>query len=225
MKKMKYVFAFVLAAVLCVQTHTALAATEFSDGVYTLIKTEYNNVLITDCNLTEEKVTVPEFVLGYPVAGIGGYAFFSNSYVKEVTLPPAVVSIGEYAFANNEGLEYVTIPRWCETIADNAFWNSPNVIIRCYYGSPAYDYASEYGIARELSDGVPFGDTNADEIISISDVTSIQRHIAQLETLDGIYLKAADVDDDGIVNIVDATAVQKFIAELDVPYPIGEIMK
>ena len=76
-------------------------------------------MLITDCNLTDEKIEVPEFVLGYPIAGIGSYAFFSNSYVKDVSLPPAVISIGEYAFANNEGLEYVAIPRWCYTIANN----------------------------------------------------------------------------------------------------------
>ena len=225
MKYFRIIFAAVLTAVLCLQAQPAFAETEYSDGVYTIIKTEYNNVLITDCNLTDEKIEVPEFVLGYPVAGIGSYAFFSNSYVKDVSLPPAVISIGEYAFANNEGLEYVTIPRWCYTIANNAFWNSPNVTIRCYFDSPAYAYAEENEISTELLDGVLLGDSNADKHVSISDVTAIQRHIAELETLEGIYLKAADVNSDGIADINDATTIQMFLAEYEVNYPIGEIMK
>lgn len=225
MKKLKYVLAVIISAVLCLQMQTALAVTEFSDGVYTVAKTEYNNVLITDCNLTDEKIEVPEFVLGYPVAGIGNYAFFSNSYVKEVTLPAAVISIGDYAFANNEGLQYVTIPRWCDSIADTAFWNSPNVTIRCWYGTAAYYYAVENNISCELLDGTVLGDANNDGVINISDVTAIQRHVAEMQQLDGIRFTAADVNQDGKVEIADATAMQMYFAEYDLLYPIGEKLK
>ncbi len=222
MKYFRIIFAAVLTAVLCLQEQPAFAEAEYSDGVYTIIKTEYNNVLITDCNLTDEKIEVPEFVLGYPIAGIGDYAFFSNSYVKEVTLPSAVISIGEYSFANNSGLESVTIPRWCDNIADNAFWNSPNVTIRCWYNSKAFAYATEKGIACELLDKTTLGDADGDGIISISDATTVQRHLAELELLDGIYLLAADVNQDGVSDISDATTLQMYLADYPLQYPIGE---
>ena len=66
------------------------------------------------------------------------------------------------------------------------------------------------------------GDANGDGHITIGDVTAIQRHIAELEPLTGIYLLAADVDQNGIIDIQDATTLQKFIAEFELPYPIGE---
>lgn len=222
MKYFKFIFAIIISAVLSLQIQTVFAETEFSDGVYTIVKTEYNNVLITDCNLTDEKIEVPEFVLGYPVAGIGNYAFFSNRYVREVTLPPAVISVGEYAFADNEGLEYVTIPYWCDNIADNAFWNSPNVTIRCWYNSKAFKYAAERGMACELLDKTTLGDADGDGIISISDATTVQRHLAELELLDGIYLLAADVNQDGVIDISDATTLQMYLADYPLQYPIGE---
>ncbi len=225
MKKIKFVLAIIITAALCLQTQTALAATEFSDGVYSIVKTDKNNALITDCNLTDEKIEVPEFVLGYPVAGIGDYAFFSNSYVKEITVPPAVVSIGEYSFANNSGLESVTIPRWCDSIADTAFWNSNNVTIKCWFNSKAFTYAGQNGIACELLDKTTLGDANNDGKININDVTAIQRHLAGLDILEGISLLTADVNHGGSVDIADATTIQMYLAVYSLHYPIGERLK
>ena len=222
MKKLKFLFVIGIILTLSLQTATAFASTSFSDGVYTFVKTENNNALITDCNLTQKTIEVPGSVLGYPVEGIGGYAFFSNSYIREVTLPPAVISIGEYAFAGNEALESVTIPRWCETIADNAFWNSPNVIIKCLYDSKAFTYAAEKGIACELLDGINLGDANGDGSIDINDVTVLQRYVAELENLDGIRFLAADINCDEDVDISDATEIQSYLAEFEIQYPIGQ---
>ena len=215
MKKIKIIIAVIVSAILCLQTQTAFAVTEYSDGVYTFAKTEHGSALITDCALTEETVSIPEFVLGYPVTGIGDYAFFSNSYVKEVTLPPGAASIGEYAFAGNNDLEYVTIPRWCDNIAENAFWHSPNVTIKCFYDSGAYEFAAEKGINCELLDIVP-GDADNDGTISINDVTAIQCHLAGIEELTGIGALNADTDGSGAVDINDATHLQRYLAEFDV---------
>ena len=127
--------------------------------------------------------------------------------------------------AEDPDLQFVTLPRSCETIADNAFWHSPNVTIRCYYDSAAYHYAEEKGIDTELMDDILLGDANADNHVNISDVTKLQRHMAELETISGVYLKASDVNADGYVNIDDATAIQRFLAEFDNPYPIGKKLK
>ena len=55
-----------------------------------------------------------------------------------------------------------------------------------------------------------------------NDVTMIQSYLAELTTLEGIYLHAADANQDGIVDISDATAIQMYIAEYELPYPIGQ---
>ena len=66
------------------------------------------------------------------------------------------------------------------------------------------------------------GDATLDGIVNVKDVTAIQRHIAQLESLTGTALLAADVNGDGDVTIADATALQQYLAEYNVSYPIGQ---
>lgn len=222
MRKQRILSLILLVAVLWLTQIPAAAATQYSDGVYTFERTDYDTAIITDCNLTEEKIEVPELVLGYPVVGIGDYAFFSNSYVQEVTLPSAVTAIGAYAFADNEGLVSVTIPLRCESIAENAFWNCPNVTFRCRYDSAAHLFAKENHIPCVFTDDVKLGNTNGDRDINITDATVIQRHAAGLEYLDGIRLLAADVNRDGQADITDATALQKYLAGYEVPSPIGQ---
>lgn len=222
MKIFKIIITVVLSSVLILQMQTAFAATYFSDGVYTFEKTESETAVIVDCNLTEKNIEIPGDVLGYPVVGIGNYAFFNNSYIESVVLPDSVTSIGNYAFAKNSGLKSVTIPNNCESIADNAFFNSPNVVINCWYGSAAEIYAVEHRMPFVFLDNAVLGDVNGDGCISIGDVTTIQRHVAGMETLEGLRLLAADINSDGVIDVNDATALQMYVAGFDSPYQIGE---
>ena len=222
MKKTLLFLLIVFVTAILTVNSTAYAATEFSDGFYTFTVTENDTAVVTDCNLTEETIKVPGDILGYPVVGIGDYAFFGNSYIKNFELPVRLLSIGEFAFANNTGLESVTIHDMVQSIAENAFRNSPNVTIRCDYGSAAYNYAIDNNITCALLDSINLGDANNDGVITITDVTAIQRHIAELDTLEGISLLAADIDSDGAIEIDDATALQMYIAGFESPYPIGE---
>ena len=75
-----------------------------------------------------------------------------------------------------------------------------------------------------LRDGVKLSDVNGDNNVNINDVTMIQRHLAELESVEGIYLYAADVNRDGAVDVADATALQMYLAGYDMPDPIGEIL-
>lgn len=68
------------------------------------------------------------------------------------------------------------------------------------------------------------GDVDGDGDVNINDVTVIQRHLAELEQLEGIYFHAADTNQDGTVDISDATTLQMYLAEYVIPYPIGEVM-
>lgn len=65
------------------------------------------------------------------------------------------------------------------------------------------------------------GDADGNGYVSISDVTAIQRHLAQFEDLSKVDLLAADVDGNGL-DISDATKLQRYIAEFDDPCRIGE---
>lgn len=60
------------------------------------------------------------------------------------------------------------------------------------------------------------GDLNSDGIITITDVTIMQRFIAEI-SVDYINDTVADINHDGIVSITDATLLQKYLADYDVP--------
>ena len=59
------------------------------------------------------------------------------------------------------------------------------------------------------------GDTNRDGIVSIGDVTAIQRHLAELAVFNDEQLAVADTNGDGEINISDATHLQMYLAEYD----------
>ena len=60
------------------------------------------------------------------------------------------------------------------------------------------------------------GDANLDRYVDIRDVTAIQRHLAELETLDDKNLALSDTNGDGEIDIADATHLQMYLAEYDV---------
>ena len=66
------------------------------------------------------------------------------------------------------------------------------------------------------------GDANGDGIISIGDVTTIQRTIAELEPATDDMLVRAKVLGESELSIDDATAIQMYLAEYDDPYSIGK---
>ena len=178
---------------------------------------------------------------------VGSYGFYNCTNLQSVNLGPYVTELYRGVFRGCTSLESVelsdnlteipyesfygctslgeiTIGRNITLIQENAFRGCPNLVIRCYYDSYAYQFALDHSIPYILLDGVLLGDTNADENIDVADVTQIQKFLAELAELDGIYLHAADANQDGTVDIADATALQMYIAEYDLPYPIGEVM-
>lgn len=64
-------------------------------------------------------------------------------------------------------------------------------------------------------DDLLIGDTNGDGIISIGDVTEIQKYLAELVPFTDKQLALADTNGDGSVAIDDATHLQKYLAEID----------
>lgn len=70
------------------------------------------------------------------------------------------------------------------------------------------------------------GDANLDGVVNIKDATLIQKHIAEIATIDQKAVDLADVDANGSVNVKDATLIQKFVAgivtEFPAKNPVGE---
>lgn len=143
--------------------------------------------------------------------------------LETVYLPANLESIDNLAFANCEKLYDVYLPSSVTYISDSAFMNTYPTL-HVYYNSYAHRYAVDNNILYELLDGVRLGDVNGDGSIDVNDVTMIQKHIAGLTVLDGIYLYSADTNLDTDVDIIDATVTQKHIAGYELAYPVGEII-
>ncbi len=65
------------------------------------------------------------------------------------------------------------------------------------------------------------GDADLSGVVNIKDASAIQKHLASLESITGLALKAANVDNSTAVNVKDASLIQKYVAGIDNPYKIG----
>ena len=66
------------------------------------------------------------------------------------------------------------------------------------------------------------GDADADDEVTVTDVTVIQRKLAFME-VEEFRSQAADVDKSGEVDISDATWIQRFLAQQGNPNKIDEL--
>lgn len=157
------------------------------------------------------------------VKDIPAQAFYGCTALKTAVFENEPTAIGRLAFAKCAALEAVEIPESVTFIADNAFDGCDNLVIYCTSGSTARQYAAAHNIRYELTDAEPFviGDANGDGVVNVNDVTEVQRHAAELESLTGARFEAADVNGDGAVDIDDATNLQRYLAEYETGMPIG----
>lgn len=97
-----------------------------------------------------------------------------------------------------------------------------NYVFAGWYDSPEYNNRIISASTHEIKSDITLyakwdllADTNLDGKITISDVTAIQRHIAELELFSEEQIILADTNGDGEINIVDATHLQMYLAEYD----------
>ena len=155
---------------------------------------------------------------------IPNQCFKECTELTKVEITSSVESIGAYAFQNCTSLESVVIPKTVTTISPSAFLNDFNLTLGVWYDSYGYQYAVQNNINYTLLDGVKLGDVNGDNIVNVDDATLIQKYLAELETIEGIYLYAADSNEDTEIDVSDATAIQMYSVELQTGHPIGQVM-
>ena len=148
---------------------------------------------------------------------------FNGTAAESVVLSESLFAIPDHAFTDCPNLKFVTIPESVVIIQPSAF-DFDKITIGCRYDSYAYHFAKENSYSYELLDGVMLGNVNRDSYVNINDVTRIQRHLAELQVLEGICLYSADINQDEAVDISDATALQMYLSEYNVPYPVGEVI-
>ena len=81
--------------------------------------------------------------------------------------------------------------------------------VRCFLNNSETSCEIEVTIYAEIAD------TNLDGVITINDVTAIQKHLVGLISFSDEQLAVADTNGDGKINISDATHLQFYLAEFD----------
>ena len=215
-----------------------ITSLNFSDAIY---MTRIGNMAFKGCTNISGTVSVPARVTDVGIAafqeckGIENFNFYSGTVVpmqccylcsslKNVTVSEGVTTIEKLAFASCEELESVRLPRSLTSINISSFNNSPKVVLYVYFDSYAYEFAKTNNINYSLLDGIKLGDVNGDNIVNVDDATLIQKYLAELETIEGIYLYAADSNEDTEIDVSDATAIQMYSVELQTGHPIGQVM-
>lgn len=161
--------------------------------------------------------------LGSYVTELYRGVFRGCTSLESVELSANITEIPYECFYECSSLGEITLDRSITVIQKNAFVGCTNLVIRCYYNSCAHNFAKAQNIPFILLDSVLLGDANGDGNVNISDVTDIQRAVAEMDTFDDLRQKAADINGDGVVTIDDATFLQTYLAEFGTAYPIGEV--
>ncbi len=142
-------------------------------------------------------------------------------YTGEALTPPAVTLTSETGAAYTEGEDYTLT--YYQVVEDEngeavevevAPENIKDIGTYHVVAAPTGNGAlSGEAWAAFTVDTRQVGDVDGDGKITISDVTMIQRYVAEFITLTDVEMLAADTDGDGIVDIKDATHLQMYLAE------------
>lgn len=85
------------------------------------VNEETRTVTVTAYHGSEQSVTIPEMLGGYPVTAIGEGAFQGNAFLEAVIMPDTISVIGKQAFAECGALTDVTLSQGLARIETSAF--------------------------------------------------------------------------------------------------------
>ena len=106
---------------------TVFAAEKTNPLDYLTYEISDGEVTITDCDTSiSGELTIPETIEGYPVTGIGEWAFENCTDLTNVTIPDSVIYIGSGAFQYCN-FTSVAIPDSVANIGGSAFYGCANL--------------------------------------------------------------------------------------------------
>lgn len=212
---------------------TAIIVTAMLASAFSAIPFTANAVEVNVPKVSQSRDAVHSVVTSgdYRYENIDGKSIIFWEYLgsdTDVVIPDGVSTIEEYAFTECYNLKSVTIPKSVTSIGDRLFFllNS-DITIYGYEGSYAQSYVNSYTDSNKLKfvaiDGkkVLKVDANGDGVVNVSDVTSMQLHIAGSKNDDGMpiidesdkaVLEALDLNGDGQLTVLDVTELQMYIA-------------
>ncbi|MCC8191635.1 MAG: leucine-rich repeat protein [Ruminococcus sp.] len=118
-----------------------------------------------------------------------------------ITIPNSVTQIEVDTFGNCVSLEYIMIPDSVTYIGNRALSGCDNLVIYCYSGSYAEQYAIDNDIEYVLLEKL--GDVNGDDKVTTADVGLANSHAKGVKTLTDEQFVMADVNEDGSVTTAD----------------------
>lgn len=148
------------------------------------------------------------------------------------TIPPTEFLYGDASLLENRvkgGLEICGSMLWSkgkliDVTADGKAYEqyTEKLEVNSKYTEAQTDTDKFITIQQEVKTTRLYGDIDKDEAVTMLDVVSLQKHIAQLTTLDENSAKAGDVDGKNSITMEDVVLLQKHIAKLIKEFPQGE---
>jgi hypothetical protein len=118
---------------------TAVGQADFGDGYgYSINASNTNTITITNYTGLGGVVTIPNYINGLLVTGIGDSAFdafLGNISPTSVSIPDSVTSIGSYAFNECASLINVKLGNGVTNIGTDAFENCTSLVIAYFQGN------------------------------------------------------------------------------------------
>lgn len=156
-----------------------------------------------------------------------GFEFYDSDYLENVLANSNVTIFVNDEECHNDGTGTFVGENYTVKAADykiveqeSEYSDKPDILVTLYFNESGYSWnvPKQVEFRLEYWDFSPqyqIGDTNLDGNITISDVTEIQRHLAELIHFSDEQLTLADTNGDGKIDIGDATHLQKYLAEFD----------
>ena len=151
---------------------------------------------------------------------ISAQSFYLCSALSSVSLHNKVTTIEKFAFANT-AIKEITIPKSVTYIDKTAFDGCEGLVINCYTGSFAQQFAEENGIDYVLLDApAPTEPPTEPETEPVTEPATEPETVPVTEPateLLGYIL--GDVDNNDAVESIDATWIQRYSVQMELPIP------
>ena len=172
-------------------------------------------VTITDGIQTPAPVLIPEDEARYSIYSDPEYQY-SQWYTKdndEYTTFEGTFEKGETYYVD------------CLLVPDFGYWLDDNTVVNAS-GATVEEASGRMSLSVSLSAQAVaptiLGDADGDGIVTIFDVTWIQRLLLDMKVPETFSETAADADADGEISIIDATWIQRWLSGMKIPHSIGE---